>query len=141
MYSAHAWLQASDRLLTNLESLSQLIMINTQQQAHKLYIDLNSLENELQNNNSNLRNIKHTKQIGYDYIFLTNTQGKIITSTFNDEITFQFNLTKPLFSAETLQHLLSKKGVSFAPTISLGDSNSSQYLPICKVILTAIGIA
>jgi diguanylate cyclase (GGDEF)-like protein len=134
MYSAHAWLQASDRLLTNLESLSQLIMINTQQQAHKLYIDLNSLENELQNNNSNLRNIKHTKQIGYDYIFLTNTQGKIITSTFNDEITFQFNLTKPLFSAETLQHLLSKKGVSFAPTISLGDSNSSQYLPICKVI-------
>lgn len=134
MYSAHAWLQASDRLLTNLESLSQLIMINTQQQAHKLYIDLNSLENELQNNNSDLRNIKHTKQIGYDYIFLTNTQGKIITSTFNDEITFQFNLTKPLFSAETLQHLLSKKGVSFAPTISLGDSNSSQYLPICKVI-------
>lgn len=134
MYSTHAWLQASDRLLTNLESLSQLIMINTQQQAHKLYIDLNNLENELQKNNANLRNIKHTKQIGYDYIFLTNTQGKIITSTFNDEITSQFNLTKPLFSVETLQHLLSEKGISFAPTISIGDSNSSQYLPICKVI-------
>jgi diguanylate cyclase (GGDEF)-like protein len=109
-------------------------MINTQQQAHKLYFDLNELETQLQNDDVNLRKIKHTRQVGYDYIFLTNAQGKIITSTFNNDVSFQFDLSKPLFSPHILQQLLSKKTIQFAPTISLGVDNSSQYLPICKVI-------
>jgi diguanylate cyclase (GGDEF)-like protein len=133
-YSAYAWLQTSDRLLTHLESLSQVIMINTQQQAHKLYADLNALEIQLQNNDANLRKIKPIKPINYDYIFLSNAQGQITASTFNDDVTFQFDLTEPLFSPDVLQQLLSEKEIIFAPTISLGAGNSSQYLPICKVI-------
>lgn len=133
-YSAYAWLQTSDRRLTQLENLSQFVIANTKQQAQILYTELNAMDIELQNNGTNLHQVNHLKQVGYDYIFLVNHEGKIAASTFNNDISFQFNLTKTLFSPNELQQLLSDQIIRFAPTISLGLASSSQYLPVCKAI-------
>jgi len=134
VYASYAWLQTSDRLLTHLESMNRLISTHTQQRAHTLYSELHSLETELQENGINLNQIQHAKHASYDYVFLTNSQGQLMSSTFNNDIGFQFNLTKSLFTSQALQQLLSKNTTSFAPTISLGIANSSQYVPICKAI-------
>ena len=137
IYATSTWLQTSERLLTQLDSMSQLIAKNTRQHAQFLYLQLNTLEQHLNKESSqaNLPNsINQFKRNGYDHSFLINSQGQLIASTFRTAYHIQTDLKKPLLTAETIQQMLLQDSIIFAPTFSLGISNSSQYVPVCKVI-------
>jgi diguanylate cyclase (GGDEF)-like protein/PAS domain S-box-containing protein len=136
IYAASTWLQTSDRLLTQLDSMSQLIAKNTQQHTQFLYSQFDTLEQRLKQESDQLNlanSINQFDRIGYDHSFLINRQGQLIATTFTASNTIQLALKQTLLSAETLQAIRSQDRITFAPTFSLGIANSSQYVPVCKV--------
>jgi diguanylate cyclase (GGDEF)-like protein/PAS domain S-box-containing protein len=133
-YASGAWLHTTDRLLTQLDSLSRLISKNTQQQTQQLIYQLDALESYLVSENSNLNSsLRHYNRIGYDHSFLIDNQGKMVASTFNPSSSLHLNLTQSLIKAEIIEQISSTRKAKFAPTFSLGIANSSQYVPICQV--------
>jgi diguanylate cyclase (GGDEF)-like protein/PAS domain S-box-containing protein len=133
LYAGGAWMNTSDRLLTQLDSLSRLIGKNTQQQTQQLVFQLETLEKSLINEQSNLKHLRHYNRIGYDHSFLIDPQGKLVASTFNLSSNLHLNLTQSIINAEIIEQISASKEARFAPTFSLGVSNSNQYVPICKV--------
>ncbi len=135
IYSAGTWLHTSDRLLIQLDSLSQLISKNTQQETRHLYSQLNALDHYLSQEKSQeniTRSLNQFNRIGFDHSFIINDQDQLIASTFQTGHNFQLDLTKPLLSSETSQKIRSQTSIRFAPTFSLGVASSNQYVPICK---------
>jgi len=136
IYASNAWLQTSERLLTQLDSLSQLISKSTHQQAQHLYLQLNTLDSHLSQDKAlenPARSLSQFNRIGYDHSFIIDNQGLLIASTFQTGHNFQLDLAKPLLPAEVSQKLLLQRGIHFAPTFSLGIASSNQYVPICKI--------
>ena len=73
IYASNAWLQTSERLLTQLDSLSQLISKNTQQQAQHLYLQLNTLDSHLSQDKARenfAKSLNQFNRISYDHSFI-----------------------------------------------------------------------
>lgn len=135
VYAANSWFGHTESLKKQMYNLSTLISKNTQQQAQHLNFQLSLLNQKLLStteNSGSAPRLNQIKRTDFDHSLLLDTQGKIVTSTFKSTKNFHLDLNKALLDQSAIERILTLKQPSFAPTFSLGISNSNQYVPICQ---------
>lgn len=135
-YAITAWFSASNQILSQLDSLNQLVSKNTQQQSNLLLYQINNLNQRMLNTDQSQENLvsilDNNPQDSYDHSFLLDHQGKLLLASFTQDKNSRLQLDKTLISVEFIKKILAQDTPSYAPTFSLGAASSSYYLPFCR---------
>lgn len=135
-YASAAWFSTTNHFFLHLESMNNLVSKSTKQHANALFYQVDQLENQLQHLESQQLSIEEfffsNKEDGYDHSFLIAADGKFLYSSFRGDGALKLDLNSIIIPPTFLKAALSKDRPFFIPTISLGESNISQYIPVCR---------
>lgn len=135
-FSYVSWIGITNHYFLQLEAMNSLVSKSTRQHASSLFHQVDKLENRLHEIVVKQLSLEdfflNDSKDRYDHSFLIDKEGRFLYTSLRESGSIQIDLHKTIISQQTMQRLISKNKPSFAPTISLGNAHTSQYVPICR---------
>ena len=135
-FSYVSWIGITNHYFLQLEAMNSLVSKSTRQHASSLFHQVDKLENRLHEIVVKQLSLEdfflNDSKDRYDHSFLIDKEGRFLYTSLRESGSIQIDLHKTIISQQTMQRLTSKNKPSFAPTISLGNAHTSQYVPICR---------